>query len=185
MKKISLNKGFVTLIDDEDVGLVEGYKWFVKIMQNKWVYASAQAPMVDGKQQTILMHRLILGAKAGQVVDHINRNGLDNQRHNLRLCTNAQNSFNSTKKRKNTTSTYKGVYNAGVGLKPWRAIIGHSYKRKHLGCFSTELEAALAYDEAAKELFGAFARLNFPDRSPSIKELGVDVGHINRKVVKK
>ncbi len=109
----------------------------------------------------------------GLVVDHINGIPLDNRRENLRVASQKQNACNlriSTRhKKSNSTSQFKGVskinylFQSGVPIR-WRAAIGSGNKFKHLGCFNTEVEAARAYDTAAKQYFGPFARLNFPDQ---------------------
>lgn len=109
--------------------------------------------------------RLILDAPRGLVVDHINHDILDNRRENLRLATSSQNSQNKLKTRDNTKySQFKGVcfyaYDGKKLARPWRAYIKINGKRQWLGYFQTEADAALAYNEKAKELFGEFALLN-------------------------
>ena len=118
------------------------------------------------------MHRILLNPPRGHVVDHINGNGLDNRRINLRIATPQQNAWNHPKAKRQTlvSSRYKGV-----SFRPpqkaarrysnihrlWRAAITVNGKRHILGQFASELEAALVYDQAATEHFGEFARLNF------------------------
>ena len=104
------------------------------------------------------MHRVILKAKKGQYVDHRDRDGLNNQRYNIRICTNTQNLQNS-KKQKGTTSKYKGVYLFSKNKK-WVSSITVNGKAYYLGCFKIEKEAAIAYNKAAKKHFKEFARLN-------------------------
>lgn len=106
------------------------------------------------------MHRLILDAPAGRDVDHANMNGLDNRRVNLRLASHSQNAANQRKCRKKTLSRYKGIYYYRRRKRPWCAQIKVRGRNKHLGYFETEEEAALAYNRAALEHFGKFARLN-------------------------
>jgi hypothetical protein len=144
MKEIKLTKGQVTIVDDDDYEELSKYKWYFD-----GFYAVRYE---DGK--LIFMHRQIVNAPKGLVVDHINRNKLDNRKSNLRLCTHRQNAVNS-KHRNN--SGYKGVYYDRC-LKKYVARIG----RKHLGTFATVEEAAKVYDEHAKQLYGEFAYLNFP-----------------------
>jgi len=103
------------------------------------------------------MHNLIMGTK---LVDHKNGNGLDNQKNNLRNCTNQQNHMNRRPK-KNCTSKFKGVCRFKKDLK-WTAVIKFNRKQIYIGIFGNEEDAAKAYDKKAKELFGEFAYLNFP-----------------------
>ncbi|MEW6206671.1 MAG: AP2/ERF family transcription factor, partial [Pseudomonadota bacterium] len=112
----------------------------------------------------ILMHRLILNAPPGIQIDHIDMDGLNNTKANLRLATPQQNRCNRSKTRANT-SGYKGVIQNKSAWKTtkWIASIVVNRKRMYLGSFNTPEEAAYAYDNAAKQYFGEFARLNFPD----------------------
>ena len=109
------------------------------------------------------MHRIIANAKEGESVDHVNGNPLDNRKENLRVCTMSQNLANQ-KLRKDSTSGFKGVSKNQSKTNPWRAYInrkdGKKTKQYHLGLFKTPEEAARAYNEKAKELFGDFAKLN-------------------------
>lgn len=106
------------------------------------------------------MHRFILGAQAGQFVDHIDGNGLNNSRGNLRLTDATGNARNMRKQvNPNLSSSFKGVsYHSSA--KKWEASIHAKNKKKYLGVFPTEKQAALAYNQAARELFGEFALLN-------------------------
>ena len=135
------------IVDEEDFPLISAYKWYPHKFGNQF-YASTSTG--------ILMHRLIMNAKQGQLVDHKNRNGLDNRRENLRLCTQSQNLHNRPSI--GGTSKYKGVSKVG---NRWRSYIWKNYKRTHLGYFSSEEDAAKAYDKAAIKLIGDFAYLNF------------------------
>ena len=107
------------------------------------------------------MHRAILNAPKGLLVDHIDGNGLNNRKSNLRLCTFAQNAHNS-RPRRNSSSRYKGVCWHKL-KKKWTVSIYKGGKRTYLGYYDDEIEAALAYDRKAEELFGEFAYLNFPN----------------------
>jgi len=122
-------------------------------------------------RKTTCIHRLITNAPKGMVVDHVNGNGLDNRKENLRVCTPLQNAMNKKRtKRKNSsilTSKYKGVQ-----FQPYRskgneylAMIRYAGKTYHLGTYATEEEAALAYDKKAIELAGEFALTNFGVRT--------------------
>ena len=108
------------------------------------------------------MHRLITNAPKGLMVDHINHNGLDNRRKNLRLCTVSQNNRNRRPiTRPNKGSKYKGVtFDKKRNL--FKAEIQHNKKKYFLGRFKSQIKAAQAYDKKARELFGEFAYLNFP-----------------------
>lgn len=102
-----------------------------------------------------------MGAVAGQVVDHINRNPLDNRRENLRLCTQSMNQMNRAGNSTKRTSVFKGVTRQG---KRWKAQIGFCGNTHYIGMFDSEADAAYAYDSRAKILFGQYAVLNFPEK---------------------
>jgi hypothetical protein len=105
------------------------------------------------------MHRVIMNSKRGEMVDHVDGNGLNNQRVNLRSCSNSQNMMNSGKRKNGTTSKYKGV-SRRPDLNVFRATIGINKKQIHLGYFKTEVDAAAAYNDAAKKYHGVFAFFN-------------------------
>jgi hypothetical protein len=149
--KIPLTKGAFALVDVEDAATVSERRW--QLHPHGYAYAG-----IRGRK--IFMHRIILGAKTEQEVDHINGDGLDNRRANLRTCTRAENCANQRLSKKNT-SGYKGVYFDAFSGR-WKAQIQtlRSGKR-HLGRFDTAREAALAYDHEARRVFGEFARTNF------------------------
>ena len=151
------------LVDPEDVPLVRGFRW--KVLHRLHGWASYAVTQTQGDRKTLRMHRVILGVSDPRVVvDHINRNGLDNRRCNLRTGTQSQNMQN---RRANITSAsrFKGVVRHSSQGK-WQASIGLSGKRKHLGTFATEEDAARAYDAAAIYYFGDFAHLNLPNEQP-------------------
>ena len=113
------------------------------------------------KNKNVKMHQVIMGTEEGKVIDHINSNGLDNRKTNVRFATSQQNSWNQRKQRGNSRSKYKGVH-WEKKRKEWRARITFKGRVVHLGRFDTEEEAAMAYDGKAREFFGEFAWLNFP-----------------------
>lgn len=154
MKEIQLTKGFTALVDDEDFELLSKHKWGVLITGRNKIYAR-RGITVRGKKIAILMHRIILNVPIDFQVDHINGNSLDNRKENLRICTSQQNSMN----RKNTKSLAKGV-RFRKDHKKFQARIVLNGKEKHLGYFNSCDEAAKAYNKAALEYFGSFAKLN-------------------------
>jgi hypothetical protein len=157
MIEIPLTQGQVALIDDEDFDLVRQYKWFADFAKNtQGFYARANSPTVNGKRKGIRMHRLILGITDPRVLcDHIDHNGLNNQRNNIRVCTYQENRCNAPKPCSNT-SGYKGVVWHGC-RKKWRATIKIEGRRVSLGLFKTPEEAHAAYCEAAVRYHGEFA----------------------------
>lgn len=153
MKKIKLTKNQFVLVDDEDYERVNQFKWCL----NGVNYAHRRKPN-SKTGETILMHRFILNTPKGKLTDHINYNTLDNRKCNLRIVTKSQNQMN-LKPYKNKSSKYKGVsyYKANNN---WEVYIKFNNKTYHLGRYKTESEAAIKYNEKAKELFGKFAYLN-------------------------
>lgn len=156
MKEIPLTKGKVALIDDDDYPLVSQYKWSAHQWRGKW-YAKANARQGRG-HAPISMHRLIMRAGKGDVVDHRDGNGLHNWRDNLRKTDHHRNMQN---RKPNATHgrAFKGVIPRNGR---WRASIKYQGKARHLGVFDTAEDAARAYDAAARELFGEYAMPNFP-----------------------
>lgn len=161
--KLSLSKGQEVILDLDDYEFYKNKKLYASNWSNSSIYYAARSYKEEGKWKKILLHREITKAKKGEMVDHINGNTLDNRKENLRLCNNQQNSFNQkTKRIKNKTSEFKGVYKFKYKKtpKPWVARIKVDYKYICLGYFLTELEAAKAYNEAAVKYHGKFAKLN-------------------------
>jgi hypothetical protein len=157
-QQIPLGKAAVALVDDSDYEALKGISWFV----NKDGYAVGFVP-TDGKFRLTYMHRLILQADPDHLVDHIDGNPLSNTRSNLRLVTTLQNHHNRG------LSSLSSTRLKGVGwhkhVCQYQARIQYKGLRCHLGFFDDPETAALAYDYAARTLFGVFARLNYPDKT--------------------
>lgn len=164
MVQIPLTKGKVAIVDD-DWWWLDVWKWHISKTGRTYYAAHHVEDKKTSKVTRFYMHRLIIGAEPSQKVDHINGDGLDNRRCNLRFCTNSQN-FQNAKKRSGCTSKYKGVY-WDKNAQKWRTQIcppDNKGNTRHIGCFDDEVVAAKAYDRAAIELFGEFARPNFPQK---------------------
>lgn len=169
MKFIPITKGQFAIVDDEDYEWLNQWRWHASKQKGIDKWRAARTVFPNGKygvRVTILMHRQITGAQHGQLVDHWDGNPLNNQRSNLRLCNHQQNTTNRGKNSGNT-SGYKGVYLLNKGRpKPWHARVGSKKEHGivHGGYFATPEEAARKYDELAKQIYGEFAQLNFPEQ---------------------
>ena len=174
-KEIQLTKGYVALVDDDDYEWLSKYKWNASI-DRRDKYTSARTTVYkyfEGYKwrRSVKMHRLILDAKKGQIVDHVNGDPLDNRRENLRLATTSENARNHKKQeminKAPCSSEYKGVTlscSKPGGFGPyyyWRAQITVDGVNHYLGQFKEEEDAARAYDDAARNYHGEFANLNF------------------------
>jgi hypothetical protein len=159
---IPLIGGKHALVDAADFERVSKHKWRLNQFAGRTDYA-----MTWIRVRYVMLHRFILDPPPGLEVDHVNRDGLDCRRGNMRLATRSQNSGNSPSRR-GSTSRYKGV-SWHRRDRRWVAEIMFAGRQYHLGRFSLEEEedAALAYDAAARVLFGEFAWLNFADRELS------------------
>jgi len=152
MKEIELTQGQFAIVDDEDYNFLVMTKWYAIFDKNTKTYRAHGAA-------GLLMHRIIMKAKKGEIVDHKNHNTLDNRKENLRIVTASQNMMN--RKRNNRKNGLpKGVRMRG---QKFRSSIDKDGKTFELGTFLTAKEAGVAYDKKARELFGEFAKLNFPE----------------------
>jgi hypothetical protein len=153
-KEIRLDRnGLVALVDEADFELVSQFRWNASSRRNLSRYARTYVQEA-GRKKMVLLHRLITGAPPEKAVDHINRDGLDNRRSNLRVCSHAENMRN----RRGKPGKYRGVRQAG---KKWSATIMVDGVSLYFGSFETPVEAAIAYDNAAIRHHGEFASLNF------------------------
>lgn len=158
MKSIELSKGYVALVDDEDFEYLNVFSWYTQTFPHTEIMYASRT-QTKPIRKCIKMHRLILNPLENEMVDHIDGNGLNNQKSNLRLVNNQRNLQNSKPYKNKKYSNYKGV---GYDLKrkKFRANIRVNKVLIYLGRFETELEAAEAYNKAALKYFGEYSRIN-------------------------
>lgn len=156
--RVALNDGLYAIVDAASRDLIAGYRWRVLRGHNGKLYAYAKRTY---------MHRLVAGTPPGFETDHINGDGLDNRRANLRTATRSQNKANMGKPARPDgrphTSRFKGV--SWAKSRGWRAAITVDQHSRYLGIYAVEEDAARAYDAAAIEAWGEFAATNFTDGS--------------------
>lgn len=157
-RRIPLTQGKFAIVDAEDFDRLNQHKWYV--VKDRNTYYALRKIKSNGRQTILSMHQEIMPTPKGMEINYINHNGLDNCKANLRFCTHQQVQF-TRKKIKAKTSRFKGV-SWYKKYRKWAALIRHNYKCYFLGYFDNEVEAANAYNTKAIELFGEFARLNFP-----------------------
>jgi len=182
VKKIKLTQGKESIVDDDNYEMLmkfapakfkrnreKGHGWYASKQHKSSTglfYAATNVWVPElGRQRTVFMHKVILNPPKGKFTDHVNGDGLDNRKENLRVCTTAQNNANRGKNCTNTVG-YKGVTTAKGREhvnKKYKAVLRTGNKAHFLGNYMTKEEAALAYDTKAKEVYGKFARLNFPN----------------------
>lgn len=159
MREIPLSRGLVAIVDDEDFERFGALRWHAHESAPGLFYAM-RGVGVRPNHRKVYLHREIMDAERGVAVDHVNGNRLDCRRSNLRLCTLTQNQGNRVRNRR-SSSRFKGVSLEHTGR--WRAAITFQRQLRRLGSFVREEDAARAYDASARECFGQFARLNFPE----------------------
>lgn len=174
--RIPLTKGQYAIVDADDYRWLKWWRWCVAANSGQRNYAVRRGRDYDGKKRLIWMHRMIMDAPADLVVDHVNGNGLDNRKCNLRLCTQADNCRNRSRRKGNGTvqSMYRGVTLCSRTKEAWVAAISVSGRGVHLGRYRTQESAAKAYDSAATLLGYTTARLHFPNdviRARSLSEI--------------
>lgn len=147
--RVPLTRGFVAIIDAEDVERVAGRNWSAAIRANGRVYA-----MRVEREKAILLHRFLISPPAGMDIDHANGDALDNRKSNLRVATRSENNANA-RLRKDNAAGFKGVICKG---RKWRAEIAYYGTRCYIGAFNSPEEAHSAYVAASKELYGEFSR---------------------------
>lgn len=158
MSVISLTRGQEAIVDEADFEWLSQWKWYAYLNTRTKVFY-ARRSLYPSK--TLSMHRVILGAQPSQIVDHVNRNTLDNRRANLRFVTVSQSNQNTRLLSARNKSGFRGV-SWNRAAKKWQATIQLNARSVRLGFFNSTKDAALIYDTAARELHGDFAQLNFP-----------------------
>lgn len=150
---VPLTKGYEAIIDAEDMHIADSVNWSAMVPKSK---SGKEYSPYAIRGYGILLHREIMQAKKGQILDHINGNTLDNRKSNLRFCTHSQNMQNSQRHETNT-SGHRGV-RFRKDRNKWRSEIYFNGKYIHLGLFENKIDAISAYEQKSAELFGDFKR---------------------------
>lgn len=156
---VPLNRGKFAAIDVADYPRIAGRSWFAKFKKGGKIYACASTTE-NKKKKTLLMHREIIGAQPGDMVDHQDNNGLNNARRNIRICPTPSHNH-ANRHGASSSSGFKGVYRVDGGR--FEARICRWGRNYHLGTFQTAEQAAAAYDEKSRELYGEFAKTNLAE----------------------
>jgi hypothetical protein len=159
--RIPLTQGQFAIVDPQDYERLAKYKWHLAKSLTGLYAARWQRIGPGGQRKKIWMHRQVIDVPEHLVCDHVNGNGLDNRSANLRPATFSQNLCNRPKRKSKTRSKYKGLEWDKIQRK-WKVRIQYKGQKVYLGSFSSEIDAANAYDKKAKALFGEFASFNFP-----------------------
>lgn len=165
MQTTELTKGLKAIISDIDFEWVNQWKWYAKIGKKSFYAYRNSRPDEHGKRKSLLMHRELFlrinpNSDPALDIDHMDGNGLNNQRENLRLATDSKQRHNQTIRRNNTSGFLGVTWNKAVGK--YSARVRLNWKRKHVGWFNCPIEAAKARDVSARELHGPFGTYNFP-----------------------
>jgi HNH endonuclease len=161
VRQIVLTQGQTAIVDDDDFERLSERKWNAAWSGSNcsfYAQSNINSEISPTRQRTIIMHREIMRVEHGYVVDHINRNTLDNRRCNLRICDRRENALNRNLQR-NNKSGFKGV-KKHTQCERWMATVQRDRMRKYLGLFESPIEAAEAYDDEVVKLHGEFAVTN-------------------------
>jgi hypothetical protein len=153
---VPLTLGYEAVIDADDAPLVMGFNWSARVDgENVYAHRTETVSSSSLQRRRVYLHRVIMGEPSGMQVDHIDCDGLNNRKENLRQATHQQNTHNA-RIAKHNTSGFKGVWRA---RNKWRAQIRDGGKKISLGCFDTPEEAHAAYRKASGDLHGSFGRV--------------------------